>query len=164
MQHNLIQRVQRPAQESRRLLADVLVRRAMESVSADLPLLGQLMVDGVGCRGRWEVVEKGGVEHRDMRHIRQHFAGHLDALHGGRIVQRGQQRQTFELGDDRVIDDGRLVERGPAVHYSVANRCQPTGFQINTGLGQLVERQPQRRLVVGDRRRPLADPLDDPVS
>ena len=122
----------------------------MKAISADLPLAGQLTVDRVGRRRGGQVVEEGGVEDSDMRHTRQHLAGHLDALQGGRIVQRGQRRQIFQLSNDRIIDDGRLVEVGAAVYHPVPNRRQPAGLQIDTGVGQLVERQPQRCVVVGD--------------
>ena len=152
MQHNLIQVLQRPAQERRGLFADVLVRRAVESVSADLPLVRQVPIDGVGRRRGGQVVEERRVEHRDMRHIRKHLAGHLDTLHGRRIVQRRQLRDLLEFADHRVVDQGRPVERCAAVHHPMANRRQPARLQIDTGVRQLVERHPQRGGVVGDGR------------
>ena len=128
MQHNLIQSLPRSAQEGRGLLADVAMRGPVKSVPPDMPLLRQLAIDRVGRGGSRQIVEERGVEHRDMRHIRQHRAGDLDALEGGRIVQRGQHRQLLELRDDRVIDDGRPVEDRPAVNHPVTDRGQPGRF------------------------------------
>ena len=69
----------------------------------------------------------------------------------------------LELGDHRVVDDGRPVEDRSAVHHPVPDRDQPAGLQIDAVLGQLLERHPQRRVMVGDGRRRLTDPLDDAV-
>jgi hypothetical protein len=79
MQHNLIQLRQRPAQEGGGLFADILVRRAVKSVPADAPFLGQLVVDCVSRSGRRQVVKERCVEHRDMRDIWQYLTGHFDS-------------------------------------------------------------------------------------
>ena len=51
--------------------ADVLVRRAVKAVAANVPLRGDIPIDGVRRgRGR-QVVEERGVEDRDVRQIRQ---------------------------------------------------------------------------------------------
>ena len=84
------------SEELGRLLADVLVRRAVEPVAANVPLRGHVSVDGVGRGGGGQVVEERRVEHRDVRHVRQHLAGDLDAEDRGRIVQRRQRRQLCQ--------------------------------------------------------------------
>ena len=38
-----------------------------------------------------------------------------------------------------------------AVDHPMPNRRQADGLQVDTGIGQLVERAKQRRVVVGDR-------------
>ena len=77
-----------------------------------------------------QVVEERGVEHRDVRQVGQHPAGHLDAEHRGRIVQRRQRCQLLERGDQRVVDDRRPVESLPAVHHPVPDRDQTERLQI----------------------------------
>ena len=77
----------------RRLLADVLVRRAVEPVAANVPLLRDIPVDGVGRRGGGQVVEEGGVEDGDVRQVGQRPAGNLDAEDRRRVVQRRQRRE-----------------------------------------------------------------------
>ena len=151
----------------------------MKPVSADVPLLGDISVDGIrGSRGR-QVVKERGVEHRDVRQVRQHLAGHADAEHRGRVVQRRQRGQFVQLRDQRVVDQGRPIEVRTAVHHAMPDRDQPDGVQAGAGLLEQLERGPQRRLVIGDwvvaaqfplpdgqrrRRGVLADPLDDAVG
>ena len=150
MQHDLVQRCQRHVQKLRRLLADVLVGGAVKPVPADVPLRGEVPVDGVRRRRGRQVVEERGVEHRDVRQIGQHLAGHPDTEHCGRIVQRRKRSQLLQLGDQRVVDERRPVEVRAAVHHPVPDRDQPDGVQMRARLGEQFERGPQRRLVVGD--------------
>ena len=151
----------------------------MKPVAADVPLLGDISVDGIrGSRG-WQVVKERGVEHRDVRQVRQHLAGHADAEHCGRIVQRREGRQLVQLFDQSVVDRSGPVEVRAAVHHAMPHRDQPDGVQARAGLGEQLERGAQRRLVIGDRgvaahlplpdgqrrrRGILADPLDDAVG
>ena len=86
MQDNLIQIL--AAQELGGPQRDVLMRGAVEAVPADVVLLRDLAVDGVGRCGRGQRVEERRIEHRDMRHIRQLSAGDLDTEHVRRVVQR----------------------------------------------------------------------------
>ena len=93
MQHNLIQTVRRPAQEGGGLLADVAVRRAVKSVPADLPPLGQSAVDRVGGGRSGRSWKKAVSNTATCGDVGQQLARHLDSLDRGRIVQRGQFRQ-----------------------------------------------------------------------
>lgn len=150
----------------------------METVTPDLPPLGDLAVDRVSGCGSGQVVEEGGVEHRDVRQVRQCLAGHADPEDGGRVVQWRERGEVLECGDQRVVDDGRPVEIGPAVHHAVADGDQAAA-EIGARLVEQVERRSQRGVVIGDpvltghpalterearRRRVLPDALDDAVG
>jgi hypothetical protein len=83
------------------LQRDVAVRGAVEAVAADAVLLvevvGQAVEVGVG---RQRLVE-GGVEDGDLRHVGEHLHGHADAGHVDRVVQRREDREFLDFGDDR---------------------------------------------------------------
>ena len=111
-------------QERRRLLADVLVRGAVEPVAANVPLPRDIPVDRVGRRGGRQVVEERGVEDGDVRQVGQRPAGHPDAEHGGRVVQRRQRRELLQLRDQRVVDQRRLGT-GPGRRARRGGRPRP---------------------------------------
>ncbi|CNU46293.1 Uncharacterised protein [Mycobacterium tuberculosis] len=96
-------------------------------------------------------MEKGRIEHRDVRDIGQQSACHLDAQYRRRVVQRGQRRQLLKLADHRVIQQRRLVKLRAAVDHPVSDRHQPAGLQVNSVLGQHLECAMQRLGVIGNR-------------
>ena len=94
----------------------------------------------------------------------------------GGLCNGASGESSFELGDQRVVHQCRPVEVVAAVHHPMPDRHQAAACQLNAGLGQQVERQAQRRVVIGDpvaafhmmlsgiqlsRRRLFADLLDD---
>ena len=113
------------AEELRGLLADVLVRGAVEAVAPDVPLRGDVAVDRVRRRRGGQVVEERGVEHGDVRQVGQHLAGHLDAQQRGRVVQRRERRQLVDLArSPRRRSIVGSYEVRPAVHHPVPDRDQ----------------------------------------
>jgi len=141
VQHDLAQRFQGSLEEHGGLLADVLVRRAVKAVAANVPLCGDIPIDGVRRGGGRQVVEERGVEHRDLRQIGQYSAGHLDAMDGGRVVQGCQRCDGFEGGDQRVVHQRRPVQVGAAVHDAVSHGSKAEVVEAPTGVGQFVERR-----------------------
>lgn len=73
------------------------------------------------------------------------------------VVQWGQRRQLFELGDHRVVEDGGPIEILTAVHHPVPDCREPVEVT------QLFEGMSQRGIVVGKLRPTLADLLDEAV-
>jgi hypothetical protein len=72
----------------------------VEAVAADAVLLvelvGQAVEVGVGRQGLVE----GGVEDGDLRHVREVLHGDADAGDVDRVVQRREDREFFDIGDD----------------------------------------------------------------
>ena len=108
-------------------------------------------------------MEERGVEHRDVRQIRQRPAGDLDTEDGRRVVQGRQRLQLPDPVEHRVVDDGGQVEIRAAVDHPVADRDQLHGVEVYPLCGDLIEGDPQCLVVIGDTAV-VADSLDDPVE
>ncbi len=133
----------------------------MKPVAANVPLPREVPVDSVGRgRGR-QVVEERGVEDSDVRQARQRLAGHFDSEHRGRVMEFGQGRELLQLRYQSVVDHRWLVEIGTTVHHPMPHCDKSETVERLSGLGEFLERDPQRFAVVGDR--PITDPLDDPL-
>src|SRR5215208_234867 len=161
VQHDLAQFGERHVHKCGRLLADVLVRRAMEPVAANVPLRGDIPVDRIRCRRRRQVMEERRVEDRDVWEVWERLARHANTQHRWRVVQRRKRRQLLELGDQRIVDQRRPIQVRAAVHHPVAHRDQLGGACVRA---DLVEHNAQRRLVVCDGGPFLTDSLDDAVD
>ena len=122
VQHDLVEVLEPAAEHARDLAGHVLVRRPVEAVPAHPVLAGDLPVDRVRGGRLGQRAEERGVEHDDVRHVREQLAGHLDAGEVGRVVQRRQRGEGVDLRDDLVVDDDRRAEDRAAVHHPVADR------------------------------------------
>ena len=81
-------------------------------------------------------------------------------------MQRGKGGEFPQPGDQRVVDDGRLVQVGAAVHHPVPHRLETEAVQVVPVVGQRVEDHLHRRGVIGDAALldVLADTLDDALG
>ncbi len=177
VEHDLPQFTERTAEDVGDALAHVLVRRPVESVTADPILAGDVTVDRECRCGGGQIVEEGGVEDRDLRDAGKCRAQDLDTDGVGRVVQRREGGEPVDLGDDVIVDEHRLAEDGPAVHHAVTDRRERVRVE-HTRVGELGERECETRAVIGDplgafarltagsARQPslvLADALDEPL-
>ena len=129
------------------LAGDELVAGAVEAILADLQLLGQLGVDGVGVRLCGQVGEERGVKDADMRHVGEQLSGGVDALDARRVVQRSQRRQILHGVHDFFVDENGGAELFAAVNGAV---CHCHGCrQVWAVLVEQLENGGQRNLVVG---------------
>ncbi len=103
-------------------------------------------------------MEKTGVEHRHVRHIREVGARHLDADRVGRVVQWRQLGEPLDLGQHRVGDQRRRVKLGAAVHHPMPD-C-PDRAEVNAGLDEPAVNQAQAGGVIGYRPLRLTDLFD----
>ena len=95
---------------------------AMEPISPDAMLGGQLIGQGVGSGDRRHRAVEGRIEDRDHRdHWAQNRSGSLNALETSGIVQRCQLAQRVDLLDDAVIDDDGIRKAFTPVDDTVAD-------------------------------------------
>lgn len=100
---------------------DVLVGDAVEAVSADLMSLDEVCGKRIrGRRSRQGAVERG-VEHRDVRDVREGGARSADAGQVDRVVQRSQGGELVDLMFNLVSNQRSRCESVAAVHDAVAD-------------------------------------------
>ena len=109
------------------------MRGAVEAVATDIVLGCHLIVDGIQRSCRRQGVEERGIEDSNVRNIRQHLAGHADAVQVGRVVQRSQRDEVFNHGLNLVHDELWLGEEAAAVNNTVTN-----GDDIHVGWANVV--------------------------
>src|SRR6516162_578995 len=94
------------------------MRRAVESVTADLLLLVVTVRDGIHIRMLRHSLVKRGIEHRDLRSLRsEQFLCCLNALKINGIVQRSQLNAVLDSLQYVVIDKRRVFESLASVHH-----------------------------------------------
>ena len=114
--------------------ADVLVRRAVETVAAHALLFVELVRQPVQVRvGRQRVV-KGRVEHRDVRHRRKQPAHLADAGDVHWIVQRRQRAERLDLREDLVGDERPFGEPLAAMDDAVGDDADLTRAADDPGV------------------------------
>ena len=97
----------------------------MGAVTADVVLLGDFLVQRVGAGSLRQLEEEGGIEHEDLRNIRQQGAHDLSALGLRTVVQRGEHGEVLDLADGLVVDQSRLREDGTTLHHAMADGTMP---------------------------------------
>ncbi len=102
-------------------LGDVRVARPVEAVAANAVFVRDLRVDRVGLGAAWEARVERGVEHGDLRRRRERAPRRADAGEVVRVVERRERDTLSDRCLDRVVDEGRLVEAGPAVDDAVTD-------------------------------------------
>ena len=164
VQHDLIQRLQRRLQEFGRLLADVLVRRAVEAVPTDVPLLRPLL-------GRWRrsPPRRAGRGRTRCRTPRR-AAGR--AARGGRPRCRATRADCAAAPAATASRASRSTSSSTTVgRYRSGPPCTTRCPTATSPSSSRSVARPRRaasnaarsgRLVVGDLV--LSDPLDDAVG
>ena len=106
---------------------------------------------GVGRRGG-QVVKESGIEDRDLRDVGQQLAGHSMPRTAGGLCSGASAESSSSSAITSSSRSVGAVESPAAVDNPMPDRHQA---QVTGGarLGELPEREPQRRLVVGDRDR-----------
>ena len=150
VEDDLLQLVQRAAEEGRRLLGDILVAGAVESISADAVPLGDRAVDRIGIGGRRQRLVKSSVEDRHVRHVGEHSAPRADAGHCAGVVQRREHRQVFDVDLDEIVDERRREEPGTAVDDTMPDGDRRMLGQLRPVLGELLEHHGHRLVMIGD--------------
>ena len=90
---------------------------------------------------------EGRVKHRHLRDLRAEGGrSRINALKGGRIVQRGQRLQAFDICLYLVGDDDRAVIFSTTLHHAVAN-----GIHLGQVADNLALSLGQRRLHLSKR-------------
>ena len=85
----------------------------MGAVTADVVLIGDFLVQRVGAGGLRQLEEEGGIEHEDLRDVRQERAHDFSTLGFRTVVQRGEHGEVLDLVDGLVGDQSRVREDGP---------------------------------------------------
>ena len=100
------------------------MRGAVESVTPDVPLRGDLAVDGVGRRGGRQVVEERGVEHRDVRQVGQRVRATSIPSTAGGLCSGASGASSSSLAISASSTTRGPVQVGAAVHHPVPDRDQ----------------------------------------
>ena len=129
----------------RRLTRHILVRGAVEAVASEPVRGGHGAVDRVGLRSARQRRVERGVEHGDVRHVREELSRGADPAHVVGVVQRREGRERVERSDDLVGDAHGPRELGATVHDAVHD-----AGDRRAAAEELRQRQLQRRAV---RRR-----------
>src|SRR5215212_5042948 len=93
----------------------------MEAIAADPVVDRQVAWDRVGCRGRRQSGEEGGVEDRDVRDV-ELSPCRLDALHGTWIVQRRERNEVTDLVHRCIVQNHGIGEVWSAVNDPMTDR------------------------------------------
>ena len=121
VQHDLLEAFGRLADDAGDHGGDELVRGAVGAVTADVVLVGNLLVQCVGAGRLRQLEEEGGIEHEDLRNVGQQRAHDFGALGLRAVVQRGEHGQVLDGVDGLVGHEGRLREEGSALNHTVAD-------------------------------------------
>ena len=114
-------------------------------------LVGDFLVQRVGAGGLRQLEEEGGIEHEDLRNIRQERTHDFGALGFRAVVQRSEHGEILDLVDGLVGNQSRVREDGTALHHAVAD-CHDAGFvQLRAELVEEAEHALQTLLVVVNR-------------
>jgi cell division septum initiation protein DivIVA len=71
----------------------------------------------------WQSVVKGGVENRDLRHVRaEEFAGGANAFETCRIVERGEVDALLDVLQHLLVNLYRFGEAFAAMNDAMADR------------------------------------------
>jgi len=106
------------------------VARSMEAITADAVLLVQLVREGVQVRAFREGGMEGGVEHGDVRGVRQRGARGVDAGEVGGVVEGRERREGIEIGENLVIEDDRFGVALPTMHHAVPDEMDVVRFGL----------------------------------
>ena len=69
-----------------------------------------------------ESLVKSGIEHHDLRLIREQFGSHPNALNACRIMQRREIRQFFDSSHDAFGNENGLAKTFSAMSHAMADR------------------------------------------
>ena len=150
MQHDLLEAFSRLADNVRHHGGDELVGGAVGTVTADVVLVGDFLVQRVGACSLRQLEEEGGIEHEDLRNVRQKRTHDFSALGFRTVVQRCEHSEVLNLVDGLVGDQGRVRENGTALHHAVADRHDTGLVQLRAELVEEAEHALQTLLVVVD--------------
>ena len=151
MQHDLLEAFGRLADDAGDHGGDELVRGAVGAVTADVVLVGNLLVQRVGAGRLRQLEEEGGIEHEDLRNVGQQCAHDFGALGLRAVVQRGEHGQVLDGVDGLVGHEGRLREEGSALNHTVADGDDACFGQVRAVLLEEAEHALEALLVVVDR-------------
>ena len=105
-------------------LCNILMARPMETVTAHAILFVIFIGKGIHeVFGRNGLVERG-VEHGDLRRVRQDILHRKDTFQIGRIVQGGQFEASLDLLFDGFVDDRAVLEIFAAMRHAVSDGRQ----------------------------------------
>ena len=68
----------------------------MGAVTADVVLVGDFLVQRVGACGLRQLEEEGGIEHEDLRNVRQKRTHDFSALGFRTVVQRREHGEVLD--------------------------------------------------------------------
>ena len=122
--------------------------RPVKAITPDPELLAPLGGHGIRVGGGRDALVEGGVEDRDLGHVREGRDRGVDAEQRGGVVQGRQRDEVVDGRTDLVGDDHRVAEPRPTVDDSMADG-QQIGEDVALQL-DLVERQPEGSPVIGD--------------
>jgi hypothetical protein len=151
MQHDLLEAFSRLTDDARHHGGDELVGGAVGAVTADVVLVGDFLVQRVGACGLRQLEEEGGIEHEDLRDVRQERAHDFSTLGFRTVVQRREHGEVLDLVDGLVGDQSRVREDGTTLHHAVTNSHDAGLVQLRTELVEEAEHALQTLLVVVDR-------------
>ena len=132
------------------LLGDILVTRAMSSVTANRIGVSNILRNGEdgGCCG--EVSKERGIKYGHVGDTGEQLAGNFHTQHVGRIVERCQRGETLNLVHHRVVNFYRLAEKVATLHNAVANSYDILLIKVESDFREEVDNELQTDAVVGD--------------
>jgi hypothetical protein len=121
MQRDQVALRQRLTEHLRRLLRNIVVRRAVKAVAAHVVLAIEIPGDRIAIGRARHGLVKGGIEHRHLRHAGEQLPRHQDTVEIGRIVQRRQRNHLPDRRDHVVIHHRRRMKRLAAMHDAMTD-------------------------------------------
>ena len=152
----------RTGRELPRAAGGVGVREAVEAEPAHPVALPPFARQRVGGRRRRERGVEGGVEARDLRHVRQRPRDGVDGRQRLRLVKRRERGQLAQRRQHLVVEPDGRAEALAAVHDAVPDRVRrlgQLGERLRDRLGSTTDAERRARApqlgVVGVEQRQL---------
>ena len=123
---------------------------AVKTVTANMVLLGEFVVDRVGRGSRRNGRVKCRIENRRHRQRRaEDFSRRINAAQRRRIMQRREIVQRLDLGQSLIVERRCRSKKIGTVHHPVADRINASSGSTGQVRLETIDNQVHGSLVIG---------------